>query len=82
MPNLTICQFHYDWPLKSFKDVKLLFEDTDSLVHDIKASNVKSICYWDKYLFDFSGYPHTDWRVFLSFETILIKKLLKTSATV
>ena len=49
-------QFHYDYVLKTFNDVKLLFTDTDSLVYEIKNSNVYDQCFKDKHLFDFSGY--------------------------
>ena len=50
-------QFHYDYVLKTFNDVKLLFIDTDSLAYEIKGSNVYEQCFKDKNLFDFSGYP-------------------------
>ena len=33
-------QFHYDYVLKTFDNVKLLFTDTDSLVYEIKNGNV------------------------------------------
>ena len=49
-------QFHYDYVLKTFDNVKLLFTDTDSLVHEIKDENVYDQCFKDKELFDFSGY--------------------------
>ena len=49
-------QFHYDYVLKTFNDVKLLFTDTDSLVYEIRGSNVYEQCFKDKHLFDFSGY--------------------------
>ena len=49
-------QFHYDYVLKTF-NVKLLFADTDSLVDEIKDSNVYDQCFKDKHLFGFSGYP-------------------------
>ena len=49
-------QIHYDYVLKTF-DAKLLFTDTDSLVYEIKNSNVYDQCFKDKHLFDFSGYP-------------------------
>ena len=29
-------QYHYDYVLKTFDDIKLLFTDTDSLVDEIK----------------------------------------------
>ena len=50
-------RFHYGWALKTFKDVKLLFIDTDSLVYEVKGSNVYEQCFKDKHLFDFSGFP-------------------------
>ena len=50
-------QFHYDYILKNFNSIKLLFTDTDSLVCKIKDDNVCDQCFKEKYLFDFSGYP-------------------------
>ena len=50
-------QFHYDYVLKTFNSVKLLFTDTDSLVYEIKNDNVYDHCFKDKHLFDLSGYP-------------------------
>ena len=49
-------KFHYDYVLKTFNDVKLLFTDTDSLVYEIKNGNVYEQCFKDRELFDFSGY--------------------------
>ena len=49
-------QFHYNYVLKTFNNVKLLFTDTDSLVYEIKDGNIYDQCYKDKELFDFSGY--------------------------
>ena len=49
-------QFHYDYVLKNF-DARLLFTDTDSLVYEIKGSNVCEQCFRDTHVFDFSGYP-------------------------
>ena len=48
--------FHFDYVLKTFDNVKLLFTDTDSLVYEIKDGNVYDQCFKDKELFDFSGY--------------------------
>ena len=45
-------EFHYKY-IKSKFDAKLLFTDTDSLVHQIKTEDV----YEDKNLFDFIDYP-------------------------
>ena len=50
-------QFHYDYVLKSFNSVKLLFTDTGSLVYEIKDGNAYDQCFKDKHFFDFSGYP-------------------------
>ena len=50
-------QFHYDYVLKTFNNVKLLFTDTDSFIYEIRDSNVYEQCFKDKELFDFSGYP-------------------------
>ena len=50
-------QFYYDYVLKTFDSVKLLFTDTDSLAYEIKNDNVYDQCFKDKHLFDFSGYP-------------------------
>ena len=55
--KLKMYHFHYDWALKTFKDVKLLFTDTDSLVYEIKGVNVYDTCFKDSNLFDFSRYP-------------------------
>ena len=49
-------QFHYDYVLKTFDNVKLLFTDIDSLVYEIKNGNVYEQCLKDKELFDSSGY--------------------------
>ena len=57
LSKLLMYQFHYDYVLKIFDDVKLLFTDTDSLVYEIKDGNAYEQCFKDKHLFDFSGYP-------------------------
>ena len=56
LSKLLMYQFHYDYVLKTFNDVKLLFTDTDSLVYEIRGGNVYELCFKDKELFDFSGY--------------------------
>ena len=56
LSKLLMCQFHYDYVIKTFDNVKLLFTDTDSLVYEIKNRNVFDQCFKDKELFDFSGY--------------------------
>ena len=45
-------RFHYDYVLKTFKgiafkNVKLLFTDTDSLAYEIKFENVYELCFKD-----------------------------------
>ena len=57
LSKLLMYQFHYDYILKTFNDVKLLFTDTDSLVYEIRGRNVYEQCFKDKHLFDYSGYP-------------------------
>ena len=52
---LELPKFHYDYVLKNFDNVKLLFTDTDSLVYKTKNGNVYEQCFQDKELFDFSG---------------------------
>ena len=56
LSKLLKYQFHYDYVLKTFNRVKLLFTDTHSLVREIKNDNVYDQCFKDKHLFDFSGY--------------------------
>ena len=56
LSKLLMYQFHYDYVLNTF-NAKLLFTDTDSLIYEIKNSNVYDQCFKDKHLFDFSGYP-------------------------
>ena len=48
LSKLLMYQFHYDYVLKTFDNVKLLFTDTDSLVYDIKGCNVYGQCFKDK----------------------------------
>ena len=56
LSKLLMYQFHYDYVLKTFSRVKLLFTDTHSLVCEIKNDNVYDQCFKDKHLFDFSEY--------------------------
>ena len=56
LSKLLMCQFHYNYVLKIFDNVKLLFTDTDSLVYEIEGGNVYDQCFKDKHLFDFGGY--------------------------
>ena len=44
-------QFHYDYVLKTFDNVKLLFTDT---VNEIKGCNVYNQCFLDRKLLDFN----------------------------
>ena len=55
LSKLLIYEFHYKC-IKSKFDAKLLFTDTDSLVHEIKTKDVYEDFYKDKNLFDFSDY--------------------------
>ena len=50
-------QTYYDKIQPMFKDVKLLYTDTDSLVLHITDSNIYEIMQRNKDLFDFSDYP-------------------------
>ena len=50
LPKLLKYQFHYDHVLKTF-DAKLLFTDTDSLVYEIRNSNVYDQCFIEKHFF-------------------------------
>ena len=45
LSKLLMYQFHYDYVLKTFDDVKLLFTDTDNLVYEIKNDNIYDQCY-------------------------------------
>ena len=56
LSKLLMYQFHYDYVLKTFDNVKFFFTDTDILVYEIKGGNVYDQCFKDKHLFDFSGY--------------------------
>ena len=57
LSKLSMYQFDYDYVLKTFDNVKLLFIDTNILVYDIRNNNVYDQCFEDKHLFDFNGYP-------------------------
>ena len=67
-------QFHYDWTLKTFEDVKLLFTDTNSLVYEIRGVNVYDTCFKDKHLFDFSGYPE-DFKYYCDINKKIVGKM-------
>ena len=47
-----MCQSHYDYVLKTFDNVKLLFTDTYSLCYEIRSNTVYEQCFKDKHLFD------------------------------
>ena len=51
LSKLLMYQFHYDYVLKTFDNVKLF-----SLIYEIKGGNVYDQCFKDKHLFDFSAY--------------------------
>ena len=58
LSKLKMYQFHYGWALKTlYKNIKLLFTGTDSLVYEIRGGNVYKQCFKEKHSFDFSGYP-------------------------
>ena len=48
-------KFHYDYVMSTF-NARLLFTDTDTLVHEINDSDVYELCFKNRDLFDFSGY--------------------------
>ena len=56
LSELLIYHFHCDYVIKTFNNVKLLFTDTGSLVHEIRNGNVYDQCFKNKELFVFSGY--------------------------
>ena len=47
LSKLLMYQFHYDYVLKTFDNVKLLFTDTDSSVYEIQGGNVFEQCFKD-----------------------------------
>ena len=49
MSELSMYKFHYDYVLKTFDNVKLLFTDTESLIYEIKGGNVYEQCIKDKH---------------------------------
>ena len=49
-------KFHYEYVKNKF-DAKLLFRVTDSLVYEIKKTDVYEQSYLDKDVFDFSEFP-------------------------
>ena len=56
LSNSLMYEFHYKY-IKNKFDAKLLFTDTDSLVYEIKTTDIYEDFYLDKDLFDFSDYP-------------------------
>ena len=55
LSQLLMYKFHYNYIKRKFS-VKLSFTDKDSLVYEIKTSDVYEDFYEDKNLFDFSDY--------------------------
>jgi hypothetical protein len=53
--------FHYNHILKkyNYRDVKLLFTDTDSLCYNVFTDDIYQDMKADKHLYDFSEYPKT-----------------------
>ena len=56
LSKLLMNKFHYEYVKNKF-DAKLLFTDTDSLVHEMKGEDVYEKSFQNKELFDFSNYP-------------------------
>ena len=57
LSKLLMYEFHYNYVgIKHDNSAKLLFTETDSLVHEIKT-DVYEDFYENKNFFDFSGYP-------------------------
>ena len=54
--KILVYEFHYKY-IKSKFDGKLLFTDTDRLVHEIKTEDVYEDFHQNKNFFDFSDYP-------------------------
>ena len=72
LSKVLMYHFRYDYILKTF-NANLLFTDTDSLVYEIKNSNVYDHCFKDKHLFDFSGYPKDSVHYDISNKNVLGK---------
>ena len=72
LSKLLMYQFHYNYALKTFTDVKLLF--TDSLVYGIRGGNVDDQCFKDKHVFDFCGYSK-DSIYYDDFNKIMLGKM-------
>ena len=66
-------KFHYDYDLKTFNNVKLLFTDTDSLVYGIRGCNVYEQCFKDKHLFDFRGYNNNSIYFFIKMNSMELR---------
>ena len=56
LSKLLMYKFHYDYVCNKY-DAKLLFTDTDSLVHEINSNDVYEQYFKDRRLFDFTRYP-------------------------
>jgi hypothetical protein len=57
LSKITMYSFHYNFIRRKFKDAKLLFTDTDSLMYDIKTEDFFEDIAGDLDLFDTSNYP-------------------------
>ena len=58
LSKLLMYEFQYRYiGTKYYNQYKLLFIDTDSLVHEIETNDVYEDFYEDKNWFDFSDYP-------------------------
>ena len=57
MTKVLIYELHYDYIKNKYGNkLRLLFTDTDLLMHEIKTENVYEDCGRDKEMFDFSNY--------------------------
>ncbi|MFN4152174.1 MAG: hypothetical protein ACK4IX_14630, partial [Candidatus Sericytochromatia bacterium] len=59
LSKFLIYDFHYNTMRKKFNDCKVLYTDTDSLIYNIKTSDVYDDLKNMKEDFDFSEYPKT-----------------------
>ena len=74
LSKLLMYQFHYSYIKTKYKNcAKLLFTDTDILVHEIEGNNVYEDFSEDKDLFDFSDYTKDFKFLILSIRKLLAK---------
>ena len=57
LSEVLMYEFHYDYHKNKYgNNSRLLFTDTDSLIHEIKTDDVYEVFSKDKEMFDFSNY--------------------------